>query len=42
MNDYDFKWIMVYEFLFDLIGSFFFLGGGGFKVVNRYKCYKDK
>lgn len=29
MNDHDLKWTMAHEFSFDLIGSPFFLGGGG-------------
>lgn len=42
MNDHDLKWTMAHEFSFDLIGSPFFLGGGGLKVANRHKCHKDK
>lgn len=43
MNDHDLKWTMAHEFSFDLIGSpFFLVGGGGLKVANRHKCHKDK
>lgn len=45
MNDHDLKWTMAHEFSFDLIGSPFFLGGGGLKLqtdINVIKTNRPK